>query len=132
MKVLVIEDSRFLRLTLERSLVKAGHEVKAAGEGQEGICLAQEVSPDAIVLDMMLPKLDGTAVLRQLKDNPVTRHIPVIVLSGLSQRNEQKLKLAGAEAFIEKSRLDFEGDPYALIQLVNQLGCKTTEKHGER
>src|SRR5580704_12867026 len=104
MKVLVIEDSRFLRSMMERTLVKAGYEVTAVGDGQEGLRLARQIGPDAIFLDMMLPTLEGTGVLRELKREATTKSIPVIVLSGLSQKNEKKLRTAGAAAYIEKSK----------------------------
>src|ERR1035441_1575632 len=93
MTILVIEDSRFLRLALERMLVKAGYDVIAVGDGKDGLLRAQDVPPDIILLDMMLPTMEGTAVLSQLKQDPLTKSIPVIVLSGLSQKNEKKLRL---------------------------------------
>jgi CheY-like chemotaxis protein len=121
MKILIIEDSRFLRTAIERSFVKAGHSVIAAGDGQEGLRQAQQMSPDVILLDMMLPGMDGTSVLTQLKQNPSTNGIPVVVLSGLSQKNEQKLKMSGAAAYFEKSSLKLEQDGNALVQAVEQL-----------
>jgi CheY-like chemotaxis protein len=126
MTILVIEDSRFLRLAIERSFTKAGHKVIAVGDGQEGLGQAQQMYPDVILLDMMLPGMDGTSVLIQLKQNQATKAIPVIVLSGLSQKNEQKLKMSGAAAYFEKSSLDLERDSSALVQLVEQFkagGC---------
>jgi CheY-like chemotaxis protein len=121
MRILVIEDSRFLRLAIERSFVKAGYDVTSVGDGQEGLRLAEQVCPDAILLDMMLPGLEGTTILRCLKENPVTREVPVAVLSGLSQRNEAKLKKAGAAIYVEKASLDLENDSGALIKAVQQL-----------
>jgi len=121
MKVLVIEDSRFLRSMMERILVKAGYEVTAAGDGQEGLRLARQIGPDAIFLDMMLPTLEGTGVLRELKREATTKSIPVIVLSGLSQKNEKKLRTAGAAAYIEKSKLNMKDDAGALVQVLQQL-----------
>jgi len=121
MPILVIEDSRFLRLALERILIKAGYHVVAVGDGQEGLLRAQDKRPDLILLDMMLPTLEGTEVLRQLKDNPITKHIPVIVLSGLSQKNEEKLKTAGAVAYFEKSLLNLDKDGSSLVQAVHNV-----------
>ena len=121
MPILVIEDSRFLRLALERILIKAGYQVVAVGDGQEGLLRAQDKRPDLILLDMMLPTLEGTEVLRQLKDNPITKHIPVIVLSGLSQKNEEKLKTAGAVAYFEKSLLNLDKDGSSLVQAVHNV-----------
>ncbi|MGO9088380.1 MAG: response regulator [Candidatus Sulfotelmatobacter sp.] len=121
MTVLVIEDSRFLRFALERILVKAGHSIIAVGNGQEGLRLAQETRPDVILLDMLLPTLEGIEVLRRLKANPITQPIPVIVLSSLSQRNENKLKMAGAAAYFEKSKLNLEEDGSVLLEAVEHL-----------
>lgn len=121
MRVLLIEDSRLLRLAMERSLVKAGYEVTSVGDGREGLNLAQRLHPDVIILDMMLPTLEGTGVLRQLKKDPSTKPIPVIVLSGLSQKNETKLKQAGASAYFEKSKLDLENNSPSLAELVRSL-----------
>ena len=121
MMVLVIEDSRFLRFALERILAKAGHRIIAVGNGQEGLRLAQETRPDVILLDMLLPTLEGIEVLRRLKANPITQPIPVIVLSSLSQRNENKLKMAGAAAYFEKSKLNLEEDGSVLLEAVEHL-----------
>jgi CheY-like chemotaxis protein len=121
MTILVIEDSRFLRLALERMLVKAGYHVIAVGDGREGLLRARDNRPDIILLDMMLPTLEGTEVLRQLKQEPLTRLIPVIVLSGLSQKNEEKLKTAGAVAYFEKSLLNLDEDGSSLVQAVQNV-----------
>lgn len=121
MKILVIEDSRMLRLAMEKSLSKAGYEVTSVGDGQMGLEMAQSMHPDLILLDMMLPTLEGTGVLRQLRNSPSTKLIPVIVLSGLSQKNEQKLKTAGATAYFEKSKLDFDSKSGELVHLVEEV-----------
>jgi CheY-like chemotaxis protein len=102
-KVLLVEDSKFLRLSNERVLTKAGYEVSTAADGEEALRIAGEKLPDIILLDMMLPKLSGPDVLRKLKENPTTSAIPVIVLSSLSQKNEEKLIHDGAAAYFEKS-----------------------------
>jgi CheY-like chemotaxis protein len=118
MTLLVIEDSRFLRGAIEKVLQKAGYQVVCVGDGVEGLRLAQQTQPDAILLDMMLPTLDGTEVLRQLKSAPPTNLIPVIVLSSLSQKNEPKLKASGAAAYFEKSLLKLDGDGSDLVKAV--------------
>jgi len=121
MKILVIEDSRLLRSAMEKVLAKAGHDVVAAADGQEGLRLARELHPDVILLDMMLPSLDGTEVLRHLKQTSRTKHIPVVVLSALAQKNETKLKLAGAAAYFEKSNLSLGDDGVALLRVLQGL-----------
>ena len=103
--ILLVEDSKFLRVATERILTKAGYQVICAGDGEEALALAGSRLPDLIVLDMLLPKLSGPEVLRSLKKNNLTAHIPVVVLSSLSQNNGPKLVQEGADAFIEKGSL---------------------------
>jgi DNA-binding response OmpR family regulator len=121
MKILLIEDSRFLRIAIERILTRAGHSVTGVADGRDGLHAALTSPPALILLDMMLPGLDGTGVLKALKLDASTAQIPVIVLSGLSQKNEAKLKNAGAAAYIEKSALGLEQNADALIQSVESV-----------
>ena len=78
--------------------------------------LAGSSVPDVIVLDMLLPKLSGPEVLRSLKKNDLTAHIPVIVLSSLSQNNGPKLVQEGAAVFLEKGSL--LEDPGLLLEAI--------------
>jgi len=117
-KVLLVEDSKFLRLTNERVLTKAGYEVCTAADGEEALSVAQAKLPDVILLDMMLPKLSGPEVLRRLKANPATADIPVIVLTSLSQKNEEKLLQEGAAAYFEKSALELDKNSDGLAATV--------------
>ena len=99
MKILIVEDSRLLRIATERTLVKAGYEVITAADGEEGLRLALESKPDLVVLDMMLPKLSGQEVLQQLRLNPSSASTPVIVLTSLPQSNREKLMSEGASLY---------------------------------
>ena len=99
--LLLVEDSKLLRVANARVLTKAGYTVISAEDGEQALGLAQECLPDLILLDMLLPKLGGPQVLEALKKNPTTAHIPVIVLSSLSQLNEGRLKSDGAAAYFE-------------------------------
>jgi CheY-like chemotaxis protein len=114
--ILLVEDSKFLRVATERILTKAGYQVICAGDGDEALALAGSRLPDLIVLDMLLPKLSGPEVLRSFKKNDLTAHIPVVVLSSLSQNNGPKLVQEGADAFIEKGPL--LADPGRLLAAV--------------
>lgn len=120
MSILVIEDSRFLRTAIERILGKAGYSVTGVADGREGLLAARANSPELILLDMMLPGLDGTAVLKALKQDAATAQIPVIVLTALSQKNEATFKEAGAVAYIEKLSLDLTQNADNLIQIVER------------
>ena len=121
MKILVVEDSRFLRAAIERTLVNAGHEVTCTADGREALLAARQTLPALILLDMMLPGIEGTCVLKELKKDASTSRIPVIVLTGLSKTNETKLKKAGAAAYIEKSSLDLGKNADVLVQTVASI-----------
>jgi two-component system, OmpR family, phosphate regulon response regulator PhoB len=114
--ILLVEDSKFLQIATERILSKAGYRVICAGDGDEALVLAGSNLPDLIVLDMLLPKLSGPEVLRALKKDDRTAHIPVVVLSSLSQNNGPKLMQEGADAFLEKSSL--LEDPGPLLEAI--------------
>lgn len=114
--ILLVEDSKFLRIATERILSKAGYRVICAGDGDEALVLAGSHVPDLIVLDMLLPKLSGPEVLRSLKKDERTAHIPVVILSSLSQNNGPKLVQEGADAFLEKASL--LEDPGRLLEAI--------------
>jgi len=121
MKILLVDDSKLQRVAVQRILVKAGHEVIVGADGEEGLQLARQGSPDLILLDMMLPRLDGVGVLEALKKDAKMAHIPVIVMTGLSQRNEDRLKGAGAASFYQKSELGVEKGADTLLSLVGRV-----------
>ena len=120
-KVLLVEDSKFLRMANERALSRAGYQVSAAADGEEALRVANDKLPDIILLDMMLPKISGPDVLKALKANPATMHIPVIVLTSLSQKNEEKLLSEGAAAYFEKSALALDKDSGRLAATVETV-----------
>ncbi len=120
-KVLLVDDSKFLRMANECVLSKAGYEVSTAADGEEALRIASEQLPDIILLDMMLPKVSGVEVLRALKKNPATANIPVIVLSSLSQVNEGKLIAEGAAAYFEKAALDLDKSSDRLTATVKAV-----------
>jgi CheY-like chemotaxis protein len=120
-KVLLVEDSKFLRIVNGRALAKAGYDVSTAEDGEQALRVANDTLPDVILLDMMIPKLSGPDVLKALKSNPTTMAIPVIVLSSLSQKNEEKLKELGAAEYFEKGALDLERHPDRLATAVESV-----------
>ncbi len=117
--VLLVEDSKILQMVSQRSLTKAGYQVLLAEDGEKALSIAQSNRPDIIVLDMMLPKLSRPQVLGRLQQDPATAHIPVIVLTGLSKKNEEKLRKEGAMAFIEKNQS--ADDPNLLVVTIEQV-----------
>jgi len=128
--ILLVEDSRFLRRAIEQVLVRAGYKVLTAGDGEEALRIAYSRIPHLIVLDMLLPKLGGPEVLQALKGSALTAHIPVIVLSSLSQKNEAKLKQAGAVAYFEKSKLELDQHSASLLQIVKRTLDSIADRGG--
>jgi CheY-like chemotaxis protein len=119
----LVEDSKFMRVEKEHMLKKAGYHVVTAADGLEALTVAHEAHPDLILLDMMLPKLDGPSVLRALKADPLTAQIPVVVVTGLSQKNEENLMHDGAAAFLGKDHLLTSPEP--LLHTIRRVldGC---------
>ena len=103
-RVLLIEDDAEIRMIAEISLSQVGgFETYLATGGMEGIGLAMEHQPDVILLDMMMPDMDGMATLRLLKDDSVTRNIPVIFMTAKVQQHDlQDYVDAGAIGTIHK------------------------------
>ena len=80
-RILVVEDNRSLARVYARLLQKEGYRVLTAFDGLDGLQKAQERKPDLIILDVMMPKMDGFSVCRRLKSNPDTADIPVLMLT---------------------------------------------------
>jgi CheY-like chemotaxis protein len=120
-KILLVDDSKFLRLATERALSRAGYDVSTAGDGERALEIAREKMPDVILLDMLLPKVTGPDVLRALKKDPATAGIAVVVFTGLSQKNAVRLKRDGACAFLEKSELGLEKGCEALLAVLAEI-----------
>jgi CheY-like chemotaxis protein len=116
LNVLIIDDNVQLQIAFRKILGVAGYAVQLAGDGEKGLRMALNNTPDIIVLDMLLPKLGGIEVLRALKQDPGTRNIPVIALSGLPRSNEAKLMREGAVSYLEKSSLE---NSDALLQAID-------------
>lgn len=113
-RVLVVDDEPDLIRILEFGLRAAGYQVEIAADGQEGLKKAREIRPDIILLDLMLPKLDGYKVCRLLKFDERYRHIPIIILSARTQEGDQALaKEMGANRFITK--------PYEFSEILSHI-----------
>ena len=83
-KILIIDDDKIIRSIVSKALEKSGFVALSATNGSEGLEIAQKDSPDAIVLDRTMPGMDGNEVLEKLKENPETKNIPVMILTGRS------------------------------------------------
>jgi CheY-like chemotaxis protein len=102
-KVLVVEDVADIRFLLAETLADAGHQVLEAGNGVAGLASARLHRPDLILLDMMMPVMDGLQMLQELKADTGMAGIPVIMVTAKGQEADSKKALqAGAFAFIVK------------------------------
>lgn len=114
-RVLVIDDEDDIREIAQISLeIMAGLDVVVARSSREGLNLAEVEQPDAILLDVMLPDMDGVATFQQLQANPATQHIPVILLTAKVQVSDQRrFAELGVKAMIAK--------PFKPAKLAEQL-----------
>lgn len=104
-KILIIEDDRYISNMYYQKLQREHFQVYIGSNGEEGLSLAQQQLPDVILLDIMLPKIDGWTVLHYLKANKSTRDIPVIMLTNLStQEDMNQAKQLGADEYMIKAQ----------------------------
>ena len=114
-RILLVEDDRFLRKAAETTLKRNGFEVSTAIDGEDALRSIREEAPDLILLDLIMPKVQGFEVLRIVKADPVTAGIPIIILSNLGQdRDVERALEHGAAAYFIKANL-------SLDELVKQV-----------
>ena len=101
--ILIIEDDKFLRELIVQKLLKEGYDVSEAVDGEEGIKKIKETKPSLVLLDLILPGIDGFEVLSQMQNEPGLSSIPVIILSNLGQKEdvEKGLKLGAVDYLIK-------------------------------
>ena len=102
-KILIIEDDKFLRELISRKLQEEGYEISEAIDGAEGLKKAKEEKSDLILLDLILPGMDGFDVLSKLKEDAAISSIPVIILSNLGQKEdvEKGFKLGAIDYLVK-------------------------------
>lgn len=117
-KLLIVEDDINLAELYKEAFAKEGFEVRLALDGVEALAKAEHFVPDIILLDLMLPQIDGFEVLAKIKANPLTVNSLVIVQTNLdSEMQRQKAKNLGADEFLVKS----DSDPGKLISEAKKL-----------
>ncbi|MBU4023064.1 response regulator [Patescibacteria group bacterium] len=116
--ILIIEDDKFLRELISKKLISQGFKIDEAIDGEEGLKKLQEIKPDLILLDLILPGLDGFEVLQRIKDDPGIASIPVLILSNLGQKDEiEKGLRLGAVDFLVKAHFT----PEEIVQKIKQV-----------
>lgn len=89
-EILIVDDDKIILRTLEKILLRTGYSVIPLSLGREAIKIAKDRSPDLIILDIMMPDMDGGDVAHVLKNDPETRDIPIIFLSSLVTKREEQ------------------------------------------
>jgi Response regulator containing CheY-like receiver, AAA-type ATPase, and DNA-binding domains len=127
-RVLVIDDEPDVLLLCRLNLEHAGHEVLQALSGELGLALAREQHPDVVILDLMMPMMDGYAVLAALKEDERTRDVPVVVLTA-KVRLEDRIRSwqDGASEFVTKP---FQ--PELLLNTLDEVVAMSSDERAER
>ncbi|OGE73717.1 MAG: hypothetical protein A3C49_00700 [Candidatus Doudnabacteria bacterium RIFCSPHIGHO2_02_FULL_42_25] len=114
-KILIVEDEEILLTALAEELKQEGFDAVGAKDGEEGVAKAASEMPDLILLDLVMPKLDGIGALKQLKENDQTKNIPVVILTNLSDYDKVSDALSlGAMDYLVKAN-------YRLEELVSKI-----------
>lgn len=128
-RMLVVDDSSTICAVLGRMLEQEGYAVQKAGDGERALELAKTELPELIFLDIVLPGINGFAVLRALRHDPVTAHIPIVMISGNPQATEQYyVQRFGADDFIRKpfGRAEVHGSIETLVR-AGRLAARPAE-----
>jgi DNA-binding response OmpR family regulator len=113
-KILIVDDEPNIVLSLEFLLSEAGYETITARDGGEALALAEAVRPDLVVLDVMLPVVDGFEICRRVRDGRGTQRMKILMLIARGRENEMKKGIAaGADAYMTK--------PFATKELVETV-----------
>jgi len=118
MRILVVDDERYVVDVVRTMLQAKGHEVVTAADGEEALEAVGRELPELVLLDIVMPKLDGAMVAQRLRDSPHTRHIPIVFLTGLIETDESQRRgpKIGGQLFLAKP-FDAE-ELYQMIELA--------------
>ena len=102
-KILIVEDDKFLRELIVQKLLRESYEIIEAVDGEKGLKMIKDEKPDLVLLDLILPGMDGFEVLAKIKEDASVSQIPIIILSNLGQKDdiERGLKLGAADYLIK-------------------------------
>ena len=115
--ILYVEDNEFNRKIVRQLLVRTSYRLIEATDGEAGVTTAREAAPDLVIMDVQLPKLSGLEATRQLRSDPATTGIPIIVITSFALAgDEEKARDAGAAAYLAKPY-----SPRELLQMIRQL-----------
>jgi CheY-like chemotaxis protein len=108
-RILLVEDDRFLRKAAEVRLRRAGYTVITAADGEEAIATASATRPDLVLLDLIMPRMQGFEVLRLLRTQPNMKGVPIVVLTNLSQDADRERAMThGANGYLIKANMSLD------------------------
>jgi len=108
-RILLVEDDRFLRKAAEVRLRRAGYTVITAADGEEAIATASAMRPDLVLLDLIMPRMQGFEVLRLLRTQPNMDGVPIVVLTNLSQdADRERAMTQGANGYLIKANMSLD------------------------
>lgn len=117
-RILIVEDDQFLRELIVQKLTKENFDIVEAQDGEEGIKMIQTENPDIVLLDLILPGIDGFEVLSRAKNDPKTAHVPIIILSNLGQEEDVQRGLQlGAVDYMVKAHFT----PGEIVERVRSI-----------
>jgi PAS domain S-box-containing protein len=129
-KALVVDNNEFYLQVLEDFLREEGYQVTLARDGLAALRLAEQEPPDLVLLDLVMPKMDGTKVCRYLKSRPALKDVPVVVLSGVLVEDYHNVQDLGADAFLAKMPMDRLLPSLRDLLLRLEEGCQETLVEG--
>src|SRR6266581_614195 len=117
-KVLIVEDDPLMSRMYQKIFTFEKYEVEMAGDGEEALAKIPAANPTIVLLDVMMPKMNGLQVLEKLKADPATKHIPVVMLTNLAGQQDAETALSkGAVKYIVKS----EHEPKEVADMVKEI-----------
>src|SRR5437868_4312066 len=123
MRLLLVEDSKRLQQSVGTFLSRAGYAVDISGDGEEGLWYAESHDYDVIILDLMLPKLDGLGVLKALRDKGRSNHVLILTAKDAVEDRVKGLQ-SGADDYLVK--------PFSLDELLARVQALARRKHGTK
>lgn len=127
-KILVVDDEEDIAEVIRITLETSGHIVQTACNGVEGLSFVKKIDPDLVILDVMMPKMNGMQVVEMMKGSEATNHIPILMLTAVTknslQPDEHWRKKVGVEDFMSK--------PFEPLELRDRVDKMLKERHREK
>jgi DNA-binding response OmpR family regulator len=122
-RVLVVDDDEVIRQLIAVNLTLEGFDVATAVDGQDCLDKVTAIKPDVITLDVMMPRLDGWATAEQLRDDPLTSHIKLLLITARAQEDDRARSMEiGVDAYLTKPF-----DPGEMIRIVRELAARPAD-----